>query len=66
LLTPITSNKNGRETNKNLKVMLGVTNAQFPKKVVGAMVFVETKPTPPLKLGNKTYQRVKLAFGHSK
>ncbi len=46
--------------------MLGVTNAQFPKKVVGAMVFVETKPTPPLKLGNKTYQRVKLAFGHSK
>jgi hypothetical protein len=66
LFTPITSNKNGREINKNLKVMLGDTNAQFLKKIVSNMVFVEMRPTPPLKMGNKICQCNKLAFGNSK
>jgi hypothetical protein len=66
LFTPITSNKNGCETNKNLKVMFGVINAQFLKKIVGVMVCVEMKLTPPLKMGNKTCKCTKLAFGHSK
>jgi hypothetical protein len=31
LLALITSNKNGRKSNKNLKAMIGATRAQFPK-----------------------------------
>jgi hypothetical protein len=31
LLAPITSNKNGRELNKNLEAMIGATKAQLPK-----------------------------------
>jgi hypothetical protein len=65
LLAPITTNKNGCESNKNLETMINTTNAQPPKYVVDVMIFIEMKPIPPLELGSKTYQHTKAAFRHS-
>jgi hypothetical protein len=64
LLTLITSNKNGCESNKNLKTMNNATNARLPKKTTNTMVLFEMRFIPPLELGNVTYQRTKGYSGH--
>jgi hypothetical protein len=56
LLTPMASNKNKHESNKNLKAMTGAINAQLPKKIVGTMVFTKMRPIPPLEMGSVTYR----------
>lgn len=66
LFTPISSNKNKHEFDKNLKVMTSTINAQLPKKFIDVMEFVEMRPTPPLEMGSETCQRANGAFGHSK
>jgi hypothetical protein len=65
LLAPIATNKNGRESNKNLEVMINIINTQPPKYIVNAMVFVEMKPVLRLEMGSKTCRRTKGAFKHS-
>jgi hypothetical protein len=64
-LVPITSNRNGHKSNKNLKIMTS-TSTQLPKEVIGAMVFAKMKLIPPLKMWSKTCQCTKRAFRHSR
>jgi hypothetical protein len=51
LLTPITSNKNGQELNKNLEAMIGASKAQLPKYTAKTMKSKIINPTLPLEMG---------------
>jgi hypothetical protein len=53
LLGPIAPNKNGLSFYKNLNAMIGVTSFQLPKYIIEAIIFVKTRPIPPLKMGRK-------------
>jgi len=55
LFVPITSNKNGRESNKNLKAMRGAIRPQFPLYDNKAMPFAKMKLNPPLKMGRSKF-----------
>jgi len=51
LFTPIASNKNGQESNKNLETMIKATKAQFLRQAIGAITSKEINPRPPLNYG---------------
>ncbi len=46
--------------------MTSTINAQLPKKLIDVMESIKMRPTPPLEMGNETYQCANGAFGHSK
>jgi hypothetical protein len=52
LLTPIASNKNEGESNKNLIVMTWANKAQLLRYAIRVMTFKQINLTPPLKMGN--------------
>lgn len=60
------SNRNGSESNKNVKAMTSITNAQLPRQTINVLVSTKMKPIPPLKMGSEIYQCTKKAFEHLK
>jgi hypothetical protein len=65
LLAPITSNKNGQWSTKNLIMIIGATSAQFPKQATNAMNFVKMKLIPPWKMGREACWYTKRTCGQS-
>ncbi len=67
LFTPITPNKNGWPSCKNLDTMVGATSPQFPNMTyfIEAITSIETKPIPLLKMGRKACQQTSEASKHS-